>query len=91
MYVEGEFYDVAAFWHLQIPCIFDPITKRFRSSVEISNGAKFRFYYMDNEYSSKVYLLSEMYPSVEQYDGSMVNTFIETPDTNGEGYGCQLD
>jgi len=68
MFVEGEFYDVATYWHIQVPCIFYPVTRRFKASVEIATGGKFRFYFF-NSIGSKEYLLSELYPSQVQYDG----------------------
>lgn len=82
VFLEGEFYDVAAYWHISIPCVYDADTRKFLASVEISRGSKFRFFTISPN-GQHEYLISRIYSHETQFDGSVVNVF------NAEsGDGC---
>jgi hypothetical protein len=74
VFLEGEFYDVAAYWHIQIPCIFDAESRKFQASVEICRGNKFRFFQVTPS-GQLHHLMSSLYPQEPQFDGSVVNVF----------------
>ena len=82
VFLEGEFYDVSIYWHLEVPCFLDPNDDCFTASVDLQPGSNFRF----NVFSlsgEKVPVLSSMYGTIEMYDGS-TNNFFECPEPHGE-------
>jgi hypothetical protein len=55
-------------WHYEVPCEFNEVEQVHEASVEMKEGAKFRFYYFD-ENKVKICVFSEMYETDVGFDG----------------------
>ena len=43
VFVEGEFYEIAAYWHMLIPCVYNADSDCFLAAVELADESKFHF------------------------------------------------
>ena len=74
VFLEGEIHDIAAFWHLQVPCIFDEESLSFCASVPVCQGAKFRFLFQDSKKETHP-IASVSHAQIDQFDGTTLNLF----------------